>query len=78
MPVNLDADAGEFALGVDLQVLEGVGRQQGGVGIQPLEHALDGLLDEVLGLDLIHVVLLDQLDDIGEDLQLVVQVVLAG
>ena len=51
-----DADAAEFACGVDLHVLV-IGRGEvGGVGVQLFNHTLDGVVDEVLaghGLDVI-------------------------
>ena len=74
---DVDADAGELALGVDLQVLEGVGRQQRGVRVEPLEHPVDGLLDQVLGIDFVDVLFLDQLDYVREHLELLVEVFLA-
>ncbi|MCK7505264.1 MAG: hypothetical protein MZV70_15090 [Desulfobacterales bacterium] len=73
---DVDPDAGELALGVDLQVLVGVGRHQGGVRVQALDHALDRLVDQVLGVDFVHVFALDELDDVGEEFQPLVEAII--
>ena len=53
---DFDAQAAELALGADLQVLEGVGVEIGGVRIEVGEHAGDGIGDELLVVDRLDVV----------------------
>ncbi len=66
---HMDTDAVKLAMGVNLKLLQGIGRKQGRVGIQAPDHALNGRFDHFLGFDLIHVVSLDELDDVGKKLQ---------
>src|SRR3989442_1499509 len=49
-----------------------VRRPEGGVGVQRHEHAPDRAIDQILGLDLFHVVLLDKGQHLGEGFQLFV------
>ena len=68
---DLDAQAAELALGVDLQLLEGVLVQIGRVRIQPGEHAADGVGDQLVVLDGLDVVGLDGAEDFAELAKLV-------
>ena len=68
---DLDAQAAELALGVDLQFLEGVLVQIGRVRIQPGEHAADGVGDQLVVLDGLDVVGLDGAEDFAELAKLV-------
>ena len=74
----MDADAGEFAVGVDLKLFQRIGRQQGRMGIKAVDHPLDGRLDHFLGIHLIHVVFLDEFDHIGKELQPFVGLLVVG
>src|SRR2546426_7998385 len=66
---DLDAEAAEAALGVDLELLVEVRRQVGAVRVEGGKHPVDGALDQLLGLDLADVVLLDDGEDVGEGLE---------
>jgi hypothetical protein len=68
---DLDAETAEFALGADLEVLEGLGVEIGGVRIQPGEHAADRVGDQLLVLHRLDVALLDRVEDVGIGAQLV-------
>jgi len=63
---DLDAEAAELALGAGLQVLEGVGIEEGRVRVEPREHAADGLLDQLAVVHRLDVVGLDGAEDFGE------------
>ena len=69
---DLDAEAAEAPLGVDLELLVEVGGEIRAVRIQRGEHSVDGALDELLRLHLVDVVLLDQGQDVGEVLEALV------
>jgi len=42
------------------------------VRIEPAQRALDGAVDEVLGRDLVDVLLLDDVEDLGEELEVLI------
>src|SRR5574341_117645 len=71
---DLDAQAPEAPLGLHLHLPEGIGRHEGTVRIQGFQHALDRAVDQFLGVHLVHVVGLDQRQDLGEDLEFLVGV----
>ena len=48
LDADLDAEAAELALRVDLQLLERVGVEEVGVRIEPVDHAVDGFLDQLV------------------------------
>src|SRR5207237_1080184 len=56
---DLDAEPAAARLGIDLELLVEIGCQVGAVRIEGGEHAVDRALDELLGLDVVDVVLLD-------------------
>jgi len=74
----LNADAVEGAAGGNLQLLEVLGGEEGGVGVELLQHAFDGILDE-LGLgDRLYIVGFHHVDHLAEAAQGLELVVLAG
>ena len=75
---DLDAEAAEAALRVDLELLVELGREVGAVRVERGEHAVDGALDQLLGVDLLDVVLLDDRQDVGERLEVLVVGVRSG
>ena len=69
---DLDAQPAELARGVDLHLLEHLGRHEDGVRIQRLQHALDGAVHELLLVHRLHVVVLHVGEHAREQLQLAV------
>jgi len=67
---DFDADAAEFALRADLQVLERVGVEVGRVRIEVREHAADRVRDQFLVFDGFDVALLDRIEYLGKGAQL--------
>jgi hypothetical protein len=65
----MNADAGEFALRVDLQLLEGIGGQQRGMRVKAADHALDGILRSAFWNRPHRHSSSVLFDDIGKDLQ---------
>ena len=59
----------KLPLRVDLELLVQVGGEVCAVRIERGEHAVDGALDQLLGRDLVDVVLLDDRQDVGEGLE---------
>jgi hypothetical protein len=74
---DLDAETAEAALRVDLQLLVEIGREVGAVRVERGQHPVDGALDELIGGDVLDVVLLDDREDVGEGLEVLVARVLA-
>ncbi|EAU68236.1 hypothetical protein STIAU_7773 [Stigmatella aurantiaca DW4/3-1] len=74
---DFDAQPPELPRGVDLHLLEDLGRHIEGVGVQRLEHALDGALHEPGVVHRLHVVVLHVGEHPREHLQVLVGVVLA-
>ena len=68
---DLDAQAAEFAGGADLQILERLGVQIGGMRIEIAQHAANGVFQQILVLDRLDVILLDGVEYAGERAQLV-------
>ena len=68
---DLDAEAAEFALRADLQFLEGIGVEIGGMRIEAGEHAVDGFGDELLVVHRLDIVALDLAEDLGEGAQVI-------
>ena len=68
---DFDAEAAEFAAGAHLQILEAVGVEIAGMGVEAGEHAADGIFQQLLVADGFHVVLLDAGEDLGKGAQLV-------
>ncbi len=56
---DLDAQAAELALGRDLQFLVRIGVEKVRVRVQPVDHAVDGFLDELVIGHRLDVVALD-------------------
>ena len=71
---HLDAHAAEAAMGQSLEVLVGVAVEELRVGIQVAHHAVEGAVDELLRLDRIHVVLLDLVQDLDEQIEVLIEV----
>src|SRR5690606_18724106 len=67
---DLDAQAAEAALGDRFHFLEGVGIEISRVRVEVIEHALDGIVDELLIGDRLDIAGLDGRKHIGELLQL--------
>src|SRR4029077_14685818 len=65
--------AAELALRRDLEILEGFGVEEVGVRVEPVHHAVDGLLDELVVGDGLDVVALDSPEDGGKELQILVR-----
>ena len=57
---DVDTDAGEFSVGVYLQLFQGIGGKQEEWGSEAPDHALNGCFDHFLGIHLIHIVFLNQ------------------
>ena len=72
--VDLDPQTAEFAPGLDLHVLERLGVHIGTVRIEPGEHAVDGVLDQVLVVDRIDIFRAHPLHDVAEHLQHLIHV----
>ena len=62
----------KLPVGLDLHLLVHLGIEERRVGIETAQRALDGAVDDVLGLDLVHVLLLDDVDDLGEEPEVLV------
>ena len=73
LDADLDAEAAELALRADLQLLERVGVQEVGVRVEPADHAVDGLADQLVVGDGLDVVALDLAEDRGQELQVLVR-----
>ena len=69
---DLDPEALEFTLGVELDLLVELLRQVAGVWIQDVQHALERTLDQRVLIDLRYVVLLDEVKNIRQQGQLLV------
>ena len=76
--IDLDPEAAEFALGLDLHVLERFGVHVGAVRIETGQHAVDRVLDQVLVIDRIDVFGADALHHVAEHLQHLVHVGVAA
>ena len=61
-----DPQPAELPFGLDVEVLEVLGLHEGGVGVEVLHQPLEGLVDEIGGVDLVDVLALDQVEDLGE------------
>ncbi|MPN17234.1 hypothetical protein SDC9_164584 [bioreactor metagenome] len=57
-------------MGADLQILERIGVEVGGVGVEIAEHAGDGIGDHLLVFDRFDVALLDRAVNLGEGAQI--------
>src|SRR5690606_28753113 len=66
---DLDAETAEAALRADLDLLEHLRVEIRRVWIEPAEHAVDGLAQQVDVADFLDVVVLDQAEYLGEDPQ---------
>ena len=75
---DLDAESAEAALRLDLQLLVQLRGEIRAVRVERGEHAVDGALDQPLGVDLLDVVLLDDRQDVGERLEVLVVGVRSG
>jgi hypothetical protein len=67
---DLDADAAEATADVALEVGEFVFGDVVGERIEAGEHAVDGILEELLGVDVADVLFLDEAEDLDEPLGL--------
>ncbi len=67
---DLDAEAAELALRADLQLFERLRIEIGRMRVEPREHAVDRLGDQLLVLDRLDVVGLDGAEHLGEGAQL--------
>jgi len=61
-----NADAAEFTMRIDLQFFESLGGQQGRMGIKPLHHALDSLVEKLFCFHGIDIIFFHQFNHIGE------------
>ena len=66
---DLDPEAFELTLGVELDLLVEVGREVARVRIQNVQHALESALDQRVLIDVIHVVLLDEMEHVRQQRQ---------
>jgi hypothetical protein len=66
---DLDAQPAKLALGADLQFLEGLGVEVGGMRVEAGQHAVDGLGNKLLVFDAFDVVVLDAPEDFGKGAQ---------
>ena len=69
---NLDAETTEAPAGLDLHLLVAVRVEERAVRVEAAQGALDRVVDEVLGRHLVDVLVLDDGEDLGEELQLLV------
>jgi hypothetical protein len=69
---DLDAEAAEAAGGLDLHLAVHLGIEEGRMRIEAAERALDRVVDDVLGRDLVHVLALDDREHLGEQPQVLV------
>ena len=69
---DLDADPLELALDVHAHLLERPLGHIGRMRVKARDHAPDGALDQLLGVRVLHVVALDELERLREGLQLVI------
>jgi hypothetical protein len=67
---DLDAQAPEFALGLNAHVLKGLGVQIARMGIQVGQHAADGGFNQLLVRDFLHIIGTHPLEDVPEQLEL--------
>jgi hypothetical protein len=67
---HFDAQAAEFALGADLQILECIGIEIGGVGVEVGQHAGDGIGDHFFVINRLDIALLDGAVDLGKGAQI--------
>ena len=71
---DLDAEAAELASGLDLHLLEALGVEVAGMRVEGGEHAVDGVLDQLLVRRFLDIVGADLLEDVAEQPQLLVGV----
>ena len=69
---HFDAEAAEFALGLDLHVGEGLRVHVAGMRIERRDHAFDGVVDELLVLDRADIVLAHLLERGAEQIELMI------
>ena len=69
---DLDAQAAELALRRYLQFLVGIGVEEVGVRVQPVDHAVDGFFDQFFICHRFDIVALDATEYGGEQLQILV------
>ena len=67
---DFDTQTAELALRADLQILERVGVQIGGVRVEVGQHAADGKGNQLLVVDRLDIALFDGAEDIGKGAQL--------
>ena len=72
---DFDAEAAELAFGLLLHLLETFRRHIAGVGIKRGEHAVDGVLDQVLIRDRLDVILAYPFEHIAEQLEVLIRIV---
>jgi len=69
---DLDAQATEAAARLDLHLLVAVRVEERAVRVEAPQRALDRAVNEVLGCNLVHVLVLDDRQNLGEELELLV------
>ena len=69
---DLDAETAEAARGLDLHLPVAVRVEEGAVRVEAAQRALDGVVDQILRRDLVHVLVLDDGEDLGEQPELLV------
>jgi hypothetical protein len=73
LDAHLDAEAAEFALGRDLQILVPLGVEIIGMRVKPVHHSVDRFLDQLLVRDGLDIIALDPAEHSREQLQVLVR-----
>ena len=71
---DLDAEAAELALGLDLHVLERLGVHVARMRVERGEHAVDGRLDQLGFVGLLDIVVADLVEHVAEQIELAIGV----
>ena len=75
---DFDAEAAEFALGLDAHVLKALGIHVAGMGIERGEHAIDGRLDHLGFVGVLDIVGADAVEHVTEKIELLIGIGIGG
>ena len=75
---DLDPQTFKASLRLCLHLLKDLRRHESGVRVQGLQHSLDRPINEILRIRLLDIFLLNEAEDIGEDLQILIRAARKG